>query len=138
MSEQLKEKESETIKEAQCENGSFDHNDLKEFTSTPKEKKENVEKLDPKDVRLSCKECNYSCKKEKSLKNHILTKHEHHQCKECQEKLPNFMQLLKHIASHHNKDQNEIQVEEEALENVEESKGQKELDYLEELEAEFL
>ena len=48
------------------------------------------------------------------------------------------MQLLKHIASHHNKDQNEIQVEEEALENVEESKGQKELDYLEELEAEFL
>ena len=51
---------------------------------------------------LKCKECNYECKKEKTLKNHTLTKHDHHQCKECKQKLPNFMQLLKHIAEHHN------------------------------------
>ena len=61
---------------------------------------------------------------EKSLKNHILTKHEHHQCKECQENLPNFMQLLKHIADNHNKDQSE-------------TKDLKERDEIEELEEEL-
>ena len=50
---------------------------------------------------LTCKECNYECKKENTLLNHTLTKHDHHHCKECQQKLPNFMQLLKHIAEHH-------------------------------------
>ena len=50
---------------------------------------------------LQCKECKYECKKEKTLKIHTLTKHDHHQFKECQQKLPNFMQLSKHIAEHH-------------------------------------
>ena len=44
-------------------------------------------------------------RKKKTLKNHILTKHDQHQCKECPEKLSNFMKLLKHVAEHHNKDQ---------------------------------
>ena len=66
---------------------------------------------------LSCKDWDSSCKKVKTLKNHMLTKHKLHQCKECIEKLPNFMQLLKHIAKHHGDDQSktaEIQLEEQA------------------------
>ena len=46
-------------------------------------------------------------KKKKTLKNHMLTKHEHHLCKECHESLPNFMQLLKHVAKHHTKNPGE-------------------------------
>ena len=45
----------------------------------------------------------------KSLKSHIIIKHDHHQCKECEEKLSNFMQILKHIAQHHTKNQSETQ-----------------------------
>ena len=85
---------------------------------------------------LNCKHCKYTCKKEKSLKNHILTKYEHHQCKECEEKLPNFMQLLKHIAEHHTENQSETQALQLDKEEVE-SKDIKEKDQLEELEAEL-
>ena len=95
-----------------------------------------VEKLDSKNDMLSCNECNYVCKKEKSLKNHMLTKHEQHQCKECEEKLPNFMQLLKHVAKHHTKNQGEneeIQSKEEALVD----KVINEQDQLDELESEL-
>ena len=42
-----------------------------------------------------------NARRKKTLKNHTVTKHDHHQCKECQQKLPNFMQLLKHIAENH-------------------------------------
>ena len=48
-----------------------------------------------------CDQCKYTCKKETSLKKHILTKHKEHQCKECQLKLPRFMNLLSHIAKQH-------------------------------------
>ena len=48
--------------------------------------------------------CKYKCKKEISMKKHMLTNHEDHQCKECQQKLPKFMELLKHAAKNHFKD----------------------------------
>ena len=84
---------------------------------------------------LNCKQCNYTCKKDKSLKNHILKKHEHHQCKECEEKLPNFMQLMKHAAQHNTKNQSETQALQLDKEEAK-SKDLKEKDQLEELEAE--
>ena len=92
MSKRVKEKESETKNEASNENISFNHTELKGTTSTPKEKNDKDEKLDFKEEMLSCKDCDYSFKKVKTFKNHMLTKHELHQCKECNEKLPNFMQ----------------------------------------------
>ena len=64
---------------------------------------------------LRCKECDYSCKKEKTLKNHMLSKHETHQCKDCHEKLPNSIQLLKHVAKQHTDYQSKTNVK-EALE----------------------
>lgn len=124
------EKEIEKKKEGSGENISFNHNDLRGTTSTPKGKDDNNEKLDSKEKMLSCKECDYSCKKEKTLKNHMLSKHEIHHCKDCHEELPNSMQLLKHVAKHHTDIQsntNDIQLEEEALKK----------DPLEELEAEL-
>ena len=135
-SEHVKEKQSETKEEVSCENISFNDNDLKGTTSTPKGINDKAEKLDFKNYMLSCNECNYVCKKEKSLKNHMLTKHEQHQCKECEEKLPNFMQLLKHVAKHHTKNQGEneeILSKEEALVD----KVINEQDQLDELEAEL-
>ena len=56
---------------------------------------------------LNCKECSYKCKKEISLKKHMLNNHEEHMCKECEEKLPTFMELLKHFAKHHFQDKDE-------------------------------
>ena len=136
--EHVKEKKSESKNEESEDNLSdyFNHKDIKGSTSTPKEKNDNDDKQDLKVEKLSCKECNYVCKKEKSLKNHMLTKHDVHQCKECMQKLPNFMQLLKHIAKHHTDDESEskvIQLQEGALEN----KVHKEDEQLEELEAEL-
>ena len=87
------------------ENSSFHHSDIKERCSTPKGINDKGENIFTKSEMLICKECGYTCKKEKTLKNHILTKHDQHQCKECPEKLSNFMKLLKHVAEHHNKDQ---------------------------------
>ena len=84
-------------------------NDLKGTTSTPQGMNDKVEQLDFKHYMLSCNECNYVYKKKKSIKNHMLTKHDQHQCKECEEKLPNFMQLMKHFAKHHTKNQGEIE-----------------------------
>ena len=136
--EHVKGKKSETKSEVSEDNLSdnFNHKDMKGTTSTPKGKNDNDDKQDIKDEKLSCKECDYVCKKEKTLKNHMLTKHDVHQCKECMEKLPNFMQLLKHIAKHHSDDESEtkvIQLEEEAVEK----KVHKEDEQLEELEAEL-
>jgi myosin heavy subunit len=136
VSEDVNDMETKTKKETSGENLSFDHNEIKGTTSTPNEKKNIVEKLDSKIEMLKCKECNYSCKKEKSLKNHTLTKHENLQCKECQEKLPNLMQLLKHVAENHSKDQSETKDIEFNKEDVV-RKDINERDELEELEAEL-
>lgn len=78
---------------------------LKVLLLPQKTRNKMLRNLFPKLKCLSAKIVIIHAKKEKYLKNHLLTKHEHHQCKECQEKLPNVMQLLKHIADNHNKDQ---------------------------------
>ena len=70
-----------------------------------KDVKEKVMKDNSEEELLTCAECSYKCKKEKSMKKHIITNHEDHHCKECQEKLPTFMELLKHVAKHHCKEQ---------------------------------
>ena len=75
-------------------------------SSTQKGNKANNDKHYLKDEKMNCQECN--CLQKKSLKNHMLTKHDDHQCKECIEKLSNFMQLLKHIAKHHTDNESEI------------------------------
>ena len=117
--EDLKNKVSELDKEKNIqkdkvdESLNFNHNSIKETSSTPKDKL--LEELKSKSELLKCEKCNYSCKKEKSLKNHMLTKHDYHECKECQKKLPNFMQLLKHKAEHHTEEQKEISEEERLL-----------------------
>ena len=106
--EELKKQLSECLKEQNGvadENCTFNQNDIENATSTPKAKKSQIKTPDIKADMHKCKECNYTCKKEKSLKSHILTKHEVHQCKECGDNLPNFMQLLKHVANHKAKDQ---------------------------------
>ena len=101
VAELYEEKETEKQKGRVDKSCDFNHDDIKESSSTPKDKTDKVEKTKVDSEMLKCKEYNYECKKEKTLKNHTLTKHDHHQCKECQQKLPNFMQLLKHIAVHH-------------------------------------
>ena len=82
---------------------------MKGKSSSPMDKK--VEEVNRKGELLQCNECNYTCKRDKSLMNHTLTKYDHHHCKEWQEKLPNFMQLLKHMADHHLEEQNQTSEE---------------------------
>ena len=101
VAELCEEKDTQKQKELVDKSCDFNHDDIKESSSTPKDKMDKVEKTEVDSEMLKCKECNYECKKEKTFKNHTLTKHDHHQCKECQQKLPNFMQLLKHIAENH-------------------------------------
>ena len=108
--ENAKEKE-ECTKNFLTDDVSFDNEDIKKSTSTPKEKKEEVIEHSDKVGLLSCESCKYTCKKETSLKKHMLTKHEEHQCKECQEKLPTFMDLLKHVTKLHYTDPSSIQGE---------------------------
>ena len=121
----------DTQKEMVDESNSFSHEEIKEKCSTPKENKEKVDKVKTKSDLLNCDECNYTCKKEKSLKNHKLTKHEHHKCKECNENLPNFMQLLKHVAKYHNTEDDE-KSKEEVVKNNEVSKVHHQIDHSEE------
>ena len=99
MSKIIKDKEIETEKVV------FDINDIKEKSSTPKEKKK---KVSDEEALLSCKECNYKCKKSNSLEKHITIKHEKHPCKECQENLPSFTELLKHIAKKHCEEEGDV------------------------------
>ena len=94
---------SETEKEP-----SFNINDLKDCSSTPKDVKEKVKINDFREKFLNCAECSYKCKKEKTMKKHILANHEDHQCKECQEKFPAFIELPKHVVKHHFKEQVDI------------------------------
>ena len=90
------------------EEPSFNINDIKYCSSTPKDDKEKVKKDISEEDLLCCTECSYKCKKEKSLKKHIITNHEDHNCKECHEKLPTSMELLKHVAKYHCKEQVDI------------------------------
>ena len=86
------------MKEKYC---SFDVNDPKVCSSTPKDVKEKIKIDHSKEEILKCPKC----KKEISMKKHMLTNHEDHQCKECQQKLPTFMKLLKHVVKNHFKDE---------------------------------
>ena len=132
----MNEKGSDTNKDKPGENMSFNSNDLKGTTSTPKGKNYKDSELHLKDELLHCKECRYTCTKENSLKNHMITKHELHQCKQCQEKLTNLLLLHKHIAEHHTDNQSKIeyiQWEEMALANI----VNQEEDQLEEFKAEL-
>ena len=90
---------------------SFNHSEIKQATSTPKDKTGKDEKVEVTVELKACIECKYKCKKEDTLKKHMTTKHSEHKCKDCQEKLPTFMHLLKHVAQHHYKDQSEKQEE---------------------------
>jgi hypothetical protein len=89
-----------------AEESSFDHNDIKHSSSTPKENnvKEGIQKLDTKEDIFKCKECNYKSKKEIYLKKHITNNHGDHRCNVCKEKLPTFMELLKHVSKNHYKE----------------------------------
>ena len=53
---------------------------------------------------ICCGLCNYKCKKEMTLKKHMVTNHDNHTCKEWFENLPTFIVLLKHVAKHHDND----------------------------------
>ena len=48
------------------ENSSFHHSDIKERCSTPKEINDKVENIVTESEMLICKECGYTCKKEKN------------------------------------------------------------------------
>ena len=130
---------SETSKEVINENpiaeeSSFNHNDIKHSSSTPKanDVKEKVHKVKSKEELLYCKECNYKCKKEIYLKKHRLSTHGDHICNECKEKLPTFMELLKHVAKHHYKEgETEEKMSEcEAFGNIEDLKLIKNRDHM--------
>ena len=106
-----KEKETEAEEVVDDYKSSFNPSELKDKSSTPEVKKDRVEKYKTKGDLLNCEMCNYTCKKESSLKNHVLNKHDTHECKECKVKLPSFMKLLKHIAEHHYKEEENVQDE---------------------------
>ena len=86
----------------------------KHSTSKVMKEKENID--DSKEDMLYCKECNYKCKKELSLKKHMVTKYESHKCKE---ELPTFMELLKHVAKHHQKDKEKEDIKDSSQKDVE-------------------
>ena len=99
------EEEKETNENCLIDKISFNSSEIKDNSSTPKESKDEGKKSKSKEDVISCEICNYTCKKENSLKKHMLTKHESHKCKECKEKLPSFMKLPKHVADFHYTDQ---------------------------------
>jgi hypothetical protein len=87
--------------------------------STPKVMKEKEKTDNSEEDMLYCKDCNYKCKKELSLKKHMVTKHESHKCKECKQELSTFMELLKHVARHHEKDKEKEDFKDSAEKDVE-------------------
>ena len=96
---------------------SFNISDIKH--STPKVLKEKEKTDGSKEGMINCKECSYKCKKELSLKKHMVTKHESHKCKECKEELSTFMELLKHVAQHHNKDKEKEDINDSTEKDIE-------------------
>ena len=129
--------EEEINENPKSEESSFNHNEIKHSSSTPKEKdvKEKVHKVKSKEELLYCKECDYKCKKEIYLKKHMLSTHGDHTCNECKEKLTTFMELLKHVAKHHYKEgETEEKISEgEAFDNIENLKLIKKSDHMEEV-----
>ena len=55
--------------------------EIKEKFSTPKKIKVNEKKNHSEEEMLNYNKCKTTCKKESTLKKHILTKHKEHQCK---------------------------------------------------------
>ena len=88
------------------EDSSFNHNDIKHSSSTPKAKdvKEKIQKVNSKEELYNCKGCDYKSKTEIYLKKHMLSNHGDHICNECNGKLPTNMELLKHVAKNHYKE----------------------------------
>ena len=132
-SEEEKEIETEKVLSENClnENISFNTSDIKDNTSTPKVNKVRVKKNKIQDELLSCEICNYKCKKEKSIENHMLTKHTSHECKECKQKLPSVTKLLKHVADNHYEVQGNVQnrtSKDDTTENIEANSINKEGD----------
>ena len=78
-----------------------------------------------KEEMLNCKECKYKCKKEITLKKHMVTHHENHKCKEYREKLNTSTELLKHIAKHHSKEGGDITEKENVKETIEQNEKDK-------------
>ena len=132
VSEAVKDKEEKTEKyilDDDClpNNISFNSDDIKDKGSTPKEK-EKAKKVETIEESILCTKCNYKCKKQSSLKKHMLTKHNDHVCKECQEKFQSLIEILKHVASHHHKDEEKVKerihkVDSDAVDNDEEKKN---------------
>ena len=125
VSDQVKKKEIELEKVGSKQNFmdneiSFDHNDDKNSTSTPKKKKEIVLESEAQEEFLSCNKCNYKCKKGTILRKHMITKHEEHPCKECDMKLKTFMDLFQHVAKHHLKEGAVNDMDETEVENYNE------------------
>ena len=102
---------------------SFNINDIKYSSSTPKTMKNKVEQETSKEELLNCKECNFKCSKKNHLKKHMVTNHQNHKCKECEEELSTFIELLKHVAKHHEKDK-AVNYEEEIIKSQVEKDGQ--------------
>ena len=76
MKENKIEAENEKVNENVFMNkSSFNYNEGPLATFTPKEKEGLVEKYEGKVDWLFCAECKYKCKKENSLKKHILIKY---------------------------------------------------------------
>ena len=133
VSEAVKDKEEKTEKyilDEDClpNNVSFNSDDIKDKGSTPKVKKEKAKKVESIEESIPFTKCNYKCKKQSSLKKHMLTKHNDHECKECQKKFPSLIKLLKHVASNHHKDEEKVKeriykVDSEAVDNDEEKKS---------------
>ena len=105
---------------------SFNISDIKHSSSTPKVLKEKGETEGGEEDLFNCKECNYKCKKEQSLKKHMITKHESHKCKECKEELFTFMELLQHVAKDHSKDKEEKEIKYPGEKDVENKHTQNE------------
>ena len=59
---------------------SFNHSEIKQATSTPKDKTGKDEKVEVTVELKACIECKYKCKKEDTLKKHMTTKHSKHKC----------------------------------------------------------
>ena len=64
--ELCEEKDTEKQKARVDKSCDFNHDDMKESSSTPKDKIYKVEKTKVDSEMLKCKECNYECKKEKN------------------------------------------------------------------------
>ena len=124
MKNNIKTNKNEVNENCLQKESSFNISDIKHSSSTPKVLKDKGETETSEEDMLNCKECNYKCKKEQSLKKHMTTKHESHKCKECNEELSTFMELLQHVAKHHSKDKEEKEINSLVEKDVEKTHSQ--------------